>query len=121
MIIESKCTFCGSTIPADHAYHIGEKILKHTGWSGWDSLANYGDGQQFTVQGLGVVTMVAKHTKYGEEQGEDNRPVFMIFELNGQFYRKNGMADSYGEVNWSQGGFVLAVQRTVEVKTWEAA
>lgn len=121
MIVDNKCQFCGSNISADHAYHVGEKILKATGWGGWDDLAQYRDGQQLTVPDLGVVTMVAKHVKYGEDQGEDLRPVFMIFEVNGQFYRKNGYADSYGEVSWNTGGFVLAVQKTVEVKTWEAA
>lgn len=120
MINDHKCQFCGSQIPADHAYWIGEKMVKH-GWTGWEGWADYRDGQQVSVPGLGVVTMVAKSIAYGEEQGEDSRPVFMIFEVNGQYYRKNGTADSYGEINWNAGGFLPAVQKTVEVKTWETA
>ena len=121
MIKDGKCQYCGAEVTAEHAHYVGEKILKAVGWGGWEDLAAYRDGQQLSVPGLGVVTLVAKHVKYGEEQGEDDRPVFMIFEVGGQFYRKNGIADSYGEVNWNAGGFVPAVQKTVQVKTWEVA
>lgn len=120
MIVDNKCQFCGSHVPNDHPHFIGEKLIAKT-WDGWQGWADYKDGTQVTVEGLGVVTVVAKHATYGEDQGEDDRPVFIIFEINGQFYRKNGTADSYGEVNWNAGGFTHAVEKTVEVKTWEVA
>lgn len=111
------CNFCGAEMNDDHPYLIGEKLDGHA--YGWEYWADQEDGEQTSVPGVGVVTVVAKHVRYGEDQGEDDRPVFIIFEINGQFYRKNGTADSYGEVSWLTGGFLPAVKKTVTKKVFE--
>lgn len=113
--MSKSCEFCGADMAADHPFFIGEKMLNHS-WSGWEQYEHMRDGEQISVTGLGVVTMVAKHIAYGEEQEADNRPIFMIFEINGQYYRKSGVADSYGERNWNAGGFLPAVKKTKVVE-----
>ena len=113
----TSCVHCGTELAADHPYLLGEKLANYS--YGWESWADEKDGAQVSVPGVGVVTVVAKHTMYGEDQGEDDRPVFIIFEINGQFYRKNGTADSYGEVSWNTGGFLPAVKKIVTKEVFE--
>lgn len=111
-----ECHICGTVLPASHPYGIGEKLGDYS--YGWESWADTKEGEKTSVPGVGVVTLVAKSVLFGEDQGEDRRPAFMIFEIGGQFYRKNGYADSYGEVSWT-GGFLPAVKKVVQTETWE--
>jgi hypothetical protein len=115
--VTKTCEHCGQEMAPDNPYYIGEKLGDYSYWEYW---ADTREGEQASVPGVGVVTVVAKSTRFGEDQGEDDRPAFIIFEIGGQFYRKNGRADSYGEVTW-HGGFTHAVKKVVQTETWENA
>lgn len=121
------CKWCGSSVGADNPMLLDNLMNEvqvgaaswHRGWGYW---AELNDGDQVSVHGQGAVdgvwTLVAKSVKYGEEQGEDERPVFLILERGGQFYRKNGVANSYGEVMWN-GPFRFAIEKTITTKVYE--
>lgn len=118
---QGNCQYCGSHIDAEHPYFIGQQIEKHMPYEGFEWWERIGDGRTVEVKNLGTVTVVAKHVSYGEDQGEDSRPIFIIFEVDGKYYRKSGIANSYGERNWGAGGFLPAVQKVVVTKVWEDA
>jgi hypothetical protein len=69
--------------------------------------------------GLGQLWLRFKRVDYDESQGDDERPAFMVFEINGKFYKKEGEADSYGEVSWRGGKFSEVQPKTKTIQTWE--
>lgn len=109
------CEHCGTDLPLDHPVGVGLKIEEQYDWEYWEILD---DGASRTVDGLGPVVLVASNVQFREEQGDGNRPAFLIFEVAGKFYRKNGYANSYGEVFWT-GEFLDAVKKTVTKEVWE--
>lgn len=114
------CPTCDQAIPDGHAFFVGDLIEKsYTGYSDpWDIWSGEDEGSSKQYPSIGEVTLVAKTPSLGEVQGEDDRPIFMIFENNGRYFRKNGTADSYGEETWN-GPFKDAKQVTKKVVTWE--
>lgn len=114
------CPTCDQALPDGHAFFVGDLIEKSfTGYGdAWTSWSEEEEGYSNTYPAIGEVTLIAKTPDLAEAQGADNRPIFMIFENNGRYFRKNGTADSYGEETWN-GPFKDAKQVTKQVVAWE--
>lgn len=112
MIRDGKCLSCGTEVDKT-LYNMGKAIDESYGWWSW---AREPEGRRIVVPGYGEVTMVAKSVNAHAEEGESWQEVFMIFEVGGAFYRKNGHGDSYGSVEWDDAFVkVAAKEKTVLV------
>lgn len=111
-----KCTQCGQQVPDNSPAATALKITAASIY--WDSIEDVREDGTFSLSGFGTATMVARSLPSGEMQGGDFREAYLVFELNGNLYRKDGIADSYGERNWT--GTVKPVTvREKLVKTYE--
>ena len=119
--MSKECEWCGAEVTETSAYLLGKKLDEVViGYNSfWGRMSQLEDGDQLSVNGFGVWTMIAKNTVFGEDQGNDNRQAFMILESSGILYRKNGTVDSYGdEADW-RGPFKNAIKKIVEAVTYE--
>lgn len=87
--------------------------------SDWERLF---DGQSVSLTTGNPVPVKHVHSKtretdsYGEYmQGDED--VFVIFELNGKFYKKSGYQDSYGGSTWD-GPVVEVTPITKTIQVW---
>lgn len=94
-----RCTQCGHEVGDNSPAGIALKITASHVIS-WDYIEDTREDRSFDLPGFGTATMVARSLPHGEEQGDDQREAYLIFELNGSLYRKDGYADSYGERSW---------------------
>lgn len=89
----SVCPTCHQAIRPMNSLEMSvqKSILNVHDWWEWDDVR---DG----YESCGV-RLFAKDTSYSFEYADN--PVFMIFEIGGAFYRKDGVKSSYGECDWS--------------------
>lgn len=106
------CTGCNRAIDTDGpltATEVAQAFSRNTNW-------DYINGSNVVVRGQRFQVKVVQ--KYSEDMPRDEYDrqgstyeQYIIFEIGGQFFRKDGIADSYGDVTW--GGGI----RKVEAKT----
>ena len=112
------CSTCGQSVVTITGKLVEASILSK--WT-WNQVYSSRMGAEF-------VTDLGEFTKVGEkdvpdydyaEQGHENH-VFVVLERAGKYFMKEGMADSYGDIDWESGmKEVRAETKTVlEFKTW---
>lgn len=92
---------------------------------GWGSVEDMAIGRTFKADDY-TVTVVAKTLDPGYpangydgayEQGSQFE-TFIVVEVEGQFFKKTGTGDSYGDVSWD-GDLLPATMKEKIVKVWE--
>ncbi|WP_190822008.1 hypothetical protein [Saccharopolyspora pogona] len=93
------CRTCGQAITPDSAAAIEHETVEKISWNWW---ADYKVGYQH-----GRIKLEAKKLEFNDWQGSES-DVWLVFEVHGRYFKKYGIADSYGNVNW--GGLFEEVQ-----------
>lgn len=122
----SNCPTCHTELPGDHFAIIGKTLEDFRDWSAYESTYSFPGGKTFNIPGLGDVKLVKKSTECGSLDSYGDIPsgvefeTFIIFEINGRYFRKEGTGDSYGRVTWN-GTFkeVFPKAKTVTVYEFE--
>lgn len=111
-----KCPTCLTEVDDSHAVGIAMQIEKSTSW---DSLAHAGKyNKAVNVTGLGPAFVLALSVPDDDWEGQGVEPeCFMIIDLAGRLFRKNGTASSYGEPSW-HGAFIEVKAQTAPVTEW---
>jgi hypothetical protein len=126
----TQCPYCKSEITEDNPVlaiqTLRNWISTHIGWDAFESDHSYPVGKVFSIAGK-PAKVVAKKTTY--DTGDIDRDgyygselpqgtifeTYIVIEYAGNFFKKLGEGDSYGEVAWN--GELLPV--TPKVKTVE--
>lgn len=123
------CPLCKNHLAADSGAAVavrfaalidgGTVAWPHGSWEGiCDRVA---ETEAFRVAPHTAIVIAKSGTNYGESQGEDRRPVFMILEVDGHLIRKDGYVDSYGEqVAWTGLCYpVSRIEKTIVTHEYE--
>jgi hypothetical protein len=105
-----QCSSCHQYVRPTNSLEMSvqKSILNVHDWWEWDGAA---DGYECCG-----VRLFASDTSYSFEYADN--PVFMIFEIGGAFYRKDGVKSSYGECDWS-GRFREVRPVSATERAWE--
>lgn len=109
-----QCPTCDQAVDNDSGVAFGVHFEKYIEWY---QAAGDRTGEIYYL-GNEEVRKVMESVVYDESQGDDDRPVFMVFDYRGGFYKKEGTADSYGRVQWN-GPVKKVVPVTKTVETFE--
>lgn len=114
---QENCLKCGQALPKE-AREIANHLVKVMPWYKW---AEKGEGfHTVLMDGLPVreVEVIAVSGLLNEERSHGGDiPSFMIFLVDGVFYRQIGVTDSYGSTEWD-GAFMPVIPRTQAIKEW---
>ncbi len=113
-----KCEYCQTELPENHPGVIAQRLDEHVNWGQLESdsaVYGYAVGRTFTVNGL-TVEVVAKKLKPAIDELEDGYydsgegaysqgtvfGVYVVIKCQGNYFKKSGTADSYGEISWNK-------------------
>lgn len=126
-IIIERCPVCGSNVAGNEGMQVAAQFQKFVDdaeyrfGGSWDFWASKPEGFTLSCGELRDVRLIAKNVHFQESQG-DERAAFMIFDVGGvALLRKDGTADSYGEVSWTFGHLrpVTRVEKTITTFYYE--
>lgn len=128
------CSLCNTPLPSDHSAVIlnllKEKVANLGGWYIFEE--DYPVGATFQLENNMVVKVFSKKESYvtgdisqgGYYSGDsplmqgDTFNTCIIFEVNGNYFRKTGSGDSYGEATWD-GDFTIVKPKEVTTLVFE--
>jgi hypothetical protein len=84
----------------------------------WERLADADPGSLFPTKEYGPIHVVAAHYDEEERNHGGDSEAFIILEIGGFLFRKNGTSDSYGETTWN-GDFKPVMMKTKNVTVYE--
>ena len=108
------CPTCGQSVVNNHAAGLAITLAEKINRDAWDR--PQGTVWQLPFD-LGTVTVVARSVPQFEDQGTES-DAFIIFELQGFLFRKDGTCDSYGRSSWHGPLRPVRVGQRV-MKLWE--
>lgn len=116
MTLIAQCPTCDQEIAPDGALNIGAAIESFRGWWSWKEPSSVSHTVPDHNGDYLSVTFVDKMTLAHEDMGNDRQEVWLLFDVDGKFYKQYGYGDSYGEINWD-GPFkeVYKTERAVTV------
>jgi hypothetical protein len=130
----TQCPFCHSEVDANNPIHsivaLRKWVENEGGWSIFESDSEtygYPVGKTFLVSG-GEAKVAAKKVSYDSGDIDtsyyDELPqgttfdTYVVIEYSGNFYKKSGSGDSYGEISWD-GELLPVVPKVKTVQVYE--
>lgn len=109
---EGYCEACGSVKVPLNLIEIANAVREYGGyaWSFWESTYRASIGQAYTVPRVGGVTLIERSFDHDDDY-------FMIFEIDGEYYKVTGYYSSYNDTSWD--GFKKVEKKEKVINVYE--
>jgi len=110
------CPLCATDLPDDHPAITADKLDRVIDWPSMVGDWTYKIGQAKTVDGL-TFKVVKKELDTGFDSYGTRQEgvVFVVLEVDGKYFRKDGIGDSYADIEWN--GHFRQVQPSPRTET----